>query len=341
MTSPRLTASIVIPTRNRPEALDRCLAAVMLQDYPRFDVLVVDSGPSDERARLVAERWGVRYARDPVRGLSRARNLGASLSSTDVVAYVDDDAAPEPGWLGALMEEFADPQVMAVAGVVLPLCVETEVQRAGAAALEADLRVTERRVVDLPTPAWFELACFGGIGNGGGMAFRRQAWSIWPGFDERLGRGARLPGCEEHYAFFRLIASGYRAVSTPKAIVRHPLPSTMDEIRECAIRDASSASAYLTLLLFEASGYRLRVLRYVLEALAGKRRKWRGEAKVAVPRVLPYWRALQGYLKGPFLYAQACWTRPSPRSRSCSFVDRLALIPEVSLDPAPGDYRAK
>jgi hypothetical protein len=53
-------------------------------------------------------------------------------------------------------------------------------------------------VVDRQTPAWFERANFGGIGDGGNMAFRRYAFAVWPGFDVRLGRGALLHGGEEH-----------------------------------------------------------------------------------------------------------------------------------------------
>ena len=51
----------------------------------------------------------------------------------------------------------------------------------------------ERRAVDRQEPAWFEMANFGGVGDGGNMAFRRRAFDIWPGFHERLGRAWRAP----------------------------------------------------------------------------------------------------------------------------------------------------
>ena len=65
---------MVICTRNRPEDLSQCLEAVKRWNYPRFEVLVVDYAPADERARGVAGRWGARYTVEPVVGLSRARN---------------------------------------------------------------------------------------------------------------------------------------------------------------------------------------------------------------------------------------------------------------------------
>ena len=108
--------SVVISTRHRPAQLEKCLEAVARLEYPRFEVMVVDSAPSDSRAREVAERWGTGYILEPVPGASRARNRGARASISEIVASLDDDAMPEPGWLSGLVREFEDPMVMAVGG---------------------------------------------------------------------------------------------------------------------------------------------------------------------------------------------------------------------------------
>src|SRR5579871_4963114 len=89
-------ASVIVCTRDRPEELNRCLCGIMRQGYPEFEVLVIDNAPRDNRTFEVAERWGVRYAVEPVPGLSRARNSGARLSQGEILAYIDDDAVPEP-----------------------------------------------------------------------------------------------------------------------------------------------------------------------------------------------------------------------------------------------------
>jgi cellulose synthase/poly-beta-1,6-N-acetylglucosamine synthase-like glycosyltransferase len=140
------------------------------------------------------------------------------------VAFLDDDSVPEPEWLTGLAQEFKDPLVMAVTGPAKALKVETEAERL--CALEAALNTNgcRSRTVDRQTPNWLEMANFGGLGHGGNMAFRRHAFDIWGGFDERLGRGALLHGGEEHYAFFRLLESGYRVVYNPRAVVVHPFP---------------------------------------------------------------------------------------------------------------------
>src|SRR5216683_4146174 len=181
----RMTPSctVVICTRDRPELLDRCLAAVADLRYPnQFDVLVVDNAPSDQRGRAVAMKRSARYIVEPVAGLSRARNRGASECGSDLIAYIDDDAVAEPGWLSALATEFEDPLVMAVAGAILPLDAD-----ASGGATNGNSRLPGWRSVDRDTPDWFEIANFGGLGSGGNMAFRREAFAIWPGFDVRFG----------------------------------------------------------------------------------------------------------------------------------------------------------
>src|SRR3989441_8431471 len=163
------SCSVVICTRNRPAQLDQCLEAASRLTYPKFDVLVVDNAPTDTRSRDVASRWGVRYVIEPEPGLSRARNRGARACDSEIIAYLDDDAVPEPEWLSGLAQEFVDPLVMAAAGLVLPLRVETEAERLCVAIGGAESGSKERLVVDSQVPLWFEIANFGGIGIGANM----------------------------------------------------------------------------------------------------------------------------------------------------------------------------
>src|SRR5690242_14893762 len=94
--------TVVICTRDRTEALERCLGAISALDYPSFDVLIVDNGSAGQASREVAARWGAGWTAEPRPGLSLARNRGAREARGDMVAYLDDDALPEPGWLAAL-----------------------------------------------------------------------------------------------------------------------------------------------------------------------------------------------------------------------------------------------
>ena len=74
---------------------------VSRQSYPEYEVIVVDNASKDESARLVAARWSARYVREDKPGLDWARNRGFAVAQSPIVAYTDDDARPDPGWLRA------------------------------------------------------------------------------------------------------------------------------------------------------------------------------------------------------------------------------------------------
>ena len=88
------------------------------------------------------------------------------------------------------------------------------------------------------------------------MAFRRAAFDLWPGFDERLGRGAPLDSAEETRAFFELVEAGYRCVHAPDAIVWHPGPQTREEWKQFNLHNMTNAIAYAALLWDEFPGLR-------------------------------------------------------------------------------------
>jgi cellulose synthase/poly-beta-1,6-N-acetylglucosamine synthase-like glycosyltransferase len=225
-----------------------------------------------------------------------------------VVAFLDDDSIPEPGWLSAVAREFLHPKVMAVSGRVFPVQVETEAEHLFEEMGGFD--VGERRwEVNREHPLWFVLANFAGLGNETNMAFRRRAFDLWPGFDERLGPGTTIGGGGEGpYALFSLIDRGHRVVYTPHAVVRHPYPRTLPELRARHLRSLSTATAYMTFLLVEEPRHRWAVIRYAIEALRGKRRAWRPvlPGMQPPPRVVSRWRAFVACLAGPIRYVQAC-----------------------------------
>ena len=286
------TCSVVICTRNRPDMLNRCLAALNQLAYPRVDILVVDNAPTDTRARDVAQRWGARYLVEPVAGLSRARNTGARACMSEVIAFTDDDAVPEREWLSGLTAPFRDGRVAVVTGRTLPLLDATDAIAPDA----TDLGPNMIRV-DRSHALWFEMACFGGVGNGNNMAFRRRVFDSWSGFDERLGRGAFLSSCEEHRAFAQLIERGHAAVYAPDAIVRHPVPMTPDDRRAHYLRARSELAAYAVFLLIVAR-HRWRVIRYVVQAVLGTKRTWRFHTETIPQSLVSRWSLLNAYAGG-------------------------------------------
>src|SRR5690242_8934280 len=88
-----LSATVIVPTYNRPDALTRTLDALLAMEFPSelFDVVVIDTGKEELGAEAVARARGVRYERHPDLGVSAARNRGASAATGDILLFVDDD----------------------------------------------------------------------------------------------------------------------------------------------------------------------------------------------------------------------------------------------------------
>lgn len=95
--------SVVVPTRDRPPALARCLAALAAQDVA-VEIVVVDDGGGVEAAGSGA----VRIVRAGGAGPAAARNLGVRAARGEVICFTDDDCVPGPGWAQRLAAACAD-----------------------------------------------------------------------------------------------------------------------------------------------------------------------------------------------------------------------------------------
>src|SRR5690348_12528826 len=109
----RPDVTVLIPVRDRAVLLDRCLSALGC-GYP---VVVVDDGSRDPGAVAdVAAAHGAALVRRPVNGgPGAARNTGLLGVTTELVAFLDSDCVPEPGWIERLAAHLADPAVAAAA----------------------------------------------------------------------------------------------------------------------------------------------------------------------------------------------------------------------------------
>ncbi len=118
--------SIVIPTRNRRDPLERCLLALAGQSVSDFEVLVVDDGSSDETPRFLTNFAAAHpelrlrsFRNETQRGANPSRNLAIRESRAEWVAFLDDDCVPRTDWLACLLNGFARANVAAVTGLVL------------------------------------------------------------------------------------------------------------------------------------------------------------------------------------------------------------------------------
>lgn len=117
MTGP-VSVSVVIVSRERPAALKRCLTGVAQLDYQRFEVIVVSCPLGIEVARNRADADHLKLVAFDEPNISAARNAGLRVAAGEVVAFIDDDAVPEPLWLHHLCAPFSE-DIAAAGGYVL------------------------------------------------------------------------------------------------------------------------------------------------------------------------------------------------------------------------------
>jgi O-antigen biosynthesis protein len=263
--------SVVICTYHRPDRLQACLQRLGRQQYPAFEVVVVDNCPKtpavrEHLAALSDPRY--RYVAEPRAGLSRARNTGVSAAAGDVVAFLDDDEEPDVFWLAAVARGFArGSDVGCVTGPILPACLDTEAQ-----VLFDDLggHVKDRDF----QPAIFArhgpqspLYPRPPFGAGGNMAFRRETLVRIGRFDTALGAGTAALGAEDTLALALVLLSGQKIAYEPAAFVRHHdhrrLTSLARQLRGYTV----SLTAYYTALLCRRPWVLVGVVRLLPDAM--------------------------------------------------------------------------
>lgn len=203
---------MVVPTHRRPALLDRCLAALVAQDFDpcAYEVIVVDDAGCPETRRVVERCAGgvttrpgrpcVRYL--PVTGThgpAAARNLGWRAARGEFVAFTDDDCIPAPGWLAAsvsaLEGENGHRREGAWGPIVVPIPGEPTDYERNAARLEGAEFATANCV------------------------YRQDVLASTGGFDERFTMAWR----EDSDLHFTLLERGCRLAHAPEAVVLHPV----------------------------------------------------------------------------------------------------------------------
>lgn len=222
MSTDALSFSVVVCayTEKRWDEIVAAVASLRAQTYPPSEIIVVVDHNADLLARARAELDGVICVENGGRqGLSDARNAGLHASRGDIVAFLDDDAAAEPGWLALLAEGYADPAVLGVGGFAQPAWL------AGRPAWfprEFDW-VVGCTYLGMPTTA-------AAVRNmvGCNMSFRRAVFDDLGGFNAAIGRlGTKPVGCEETELCIRLAQHNPGAVILfdPRAVVHHKVPA--------------------------------------------------------------------------------------------------------------------
>jgi len=226
------SVTLVVPVRDRIEALDRCLASVGAE----VPVVVVDDASDHPSAVAeVCRRHGARLiARTVNGGPGAARNDGLAVVGTDLIAFVDSDCTVPDGWLRELTWMFDDPCLGAVAPRVRPdpgdpSAVGTALSRFSGSRSALDMG-PDRSEVGPDRPVRHVPAA--------ALVVRRAA--LAGGFEPGLRVG------EDVDLVWRLLDAGWRVRYEPSAVVWHREPSSWSALLARRYRYGTSAGPLAT-----------------------------------------------------------------------------------------------
>lgn len=225
---------VAICTNRAPELVAPTLreVAAQVREVEGSAAILVASGaddPAASRLAVAAAEHGVDATREGRPGLAAARNRAVEgLGDGDVVAFVDDDALPDPGWLRALAARWEDapPELAVIGGAIDPLWTE-------------------------PPPAWMSerldivfslldrgpgvVALKPGIEDAWGVnvSFRAGPLRSVGGFDPMLGPVGGIPYfADETEVQRRLASAGYRGIYAGDVRVRHVVSGARATLRQ-------------------------------------------------------------------------------------------------------------
>jgi GT2 family glycosyltransferase len=163
--------SVVVCSLNGSATIRDTLEGLQKLDYPEYEVIVVNDGSTD-RTPDIASEYPVKLISTENRGLSNARNTGMEAAQGEIVAYIDDDAYPDPDWLRYLALTFIRNDYVGVGGPNLAPPGDGEIADCVANAPGGPVQVLLTDTVAEHIP-------------GCNMAFRKEALLAIGGFDPR------------------------------------------------------------------------------------------------------------------------------------------------------------
>lgn len=229
MTLPSI--SVIIPTYRREEPLKDSLEDLLNQDYPNFEVIVVDQTLTHEphiQAYLeqLAATDKIRWFRVDWASLPGARNYGVRRATGDIVLFIDDDIQLPEGYLQAHARNYQErSEIGAVAGRVFDRMKLSDSQKVNTSDSPYQIEELPPQAMD-PGIAWYYIDLVHTVkpqrvisARGCNMSFRRDIFTkhgLW--FDERF-RGSAVR--EESDFCLRLRRTGYQIWYDPEAYLVH------------------------------------------------------------------------------------------------------------------------
>ncbi len=230
--------SIIVCSYNGGATLRACLQSLEEIHYPKFEIVLVDDGSTDNTAAIASEFPAVRYFHQSNRGLSAARNAGAAAARGDVFAYTDSDCMADVDWMRFLVGTLTSGDFAGVGGPNVSPPARNWIQACVAAAPGGPSHVLLTDVVAEHIP-------------GCNMAFWRWAFENVGGFDPEY----RKAGDDVDFCW-RLQQAGGVIAFSPAAIVWHYRRFTLGAFRkqQQGYGEAESLLRFKHLVFFGPTG---------------------------------------------------------------------------------------
>src|SRR5581483_9075806 len=107
--------SVVVPAHNEEKNVAQTIEALLAQNYPNFEIIVVNNASTDKTSEIVS-KFPVKLVHEPRKGLLWARERGRVEASGEIIANIDADCLPDENWIHTAVAHFDSHEVSAVTG---------------------------------------------------------------------------------------------------------------------------------------------------------------------------------------------------------------------------------
>ena len=233
---------MIVVSRGRPDPLRLCLTAIGQLCHPGFEIVVVADATGRRAVAAMGWETKIKLVGFDVANISAARNAGLAEAAGEIVAFIDDDAVPEPSWLDHLTRPFADAGIAATGGYVIGrngISFQWKARAVNRLGEAAALQTADDDPFEPSPPPGYVAKT-----EGTNCAFRRDVLARLGGFDP----GFRYY-LDETDVNLRLAAAGGRSVIVPGALVHHGYARSARRAADRAPRDLTEIGASTALFL--------------------------------------------------------------------------------------------
>ena len=233
---------MIVVSRGRPEQLTVCLTGIGQLCHKEFELIVVTDAAGAQAVARLGWEARVKLLRVNEANISAARNAGLAVAAGEIVAFIDDDAVPEPGWLCHLTAPFTDPEVAATGGHVIGrngISFQWRARGVNRLGETVALETTGKGPSAPAPPPGYVVKT-----EGTNCAFRRDVLAGLGGFDP-----AFRFYLDETDVNLRLAAAGAKTVIVPRALVHHGFAASAQRAADRAPRDLTEIGASMAVFL--------------------------------------------------------------------------------------------